>query len=135
MEIERGEACRLCSLREKEEDEQCSFAREASDYIWTVSVLRQLKLQSQLQLHPILVLHSPFFKFQPTSTRWSGWHGTITSLTGPLSPFIHLRRPQPPPCTAPARTGGPSGWPGYAEAYPKPALLFLMNFLTAINKI
>ena len=59
MEIERGEACRLCSLREKEEDEQCSFAREASDYIWTVSVLRQLKLQLLLQLHPILVPLNP----------------------------------------------------------------------------
>ena len=29
-------------------------------------------------------------------------------------------------------TGGPSGWPGYAVAYPKPALLFLM---IGINKI
>ena len=32
-------------------------------------------------------------------------------------------------------TGGPGGWPGYAVAYPKPALLFLMTFLTGINKI
>ena len=32
-------------------------------------------------------------------------------------------------------TGGPSGWPGYAVAYPEPALLFLINFLTGINKI
>ena len=31
--------------------------------------------------------------------------------------------------------GGPSGWPGYAVAYPKPALLFLMTSLTRINKI
>ena len=32
-------------------------------------------------------------------------------------------------------TGGPSGWPGYAVAYPKPALLFLMTSLIGINKI
>ena len=32
-------------------------------------------------------------------------------------------------------TGGPSGWPSYAVAYPKPALLFLMTFLIGINKI
>ena len=34
-----------------------------------------------------------------------------------------------------AATGGPSGWPGYAVAYPKPALLFVMTSLTGINKI
>ena len=34
-----------------------------------------------------------------------------------------------------AITGGSSGWPGYAVAYPKPALLFLMTSLTRINKI
>ena len=34
-----------------------------------------------------------------------------------------------------AITGGSNGWPGYAVAYPKPALLFLMTSLTGINKI
>ena len=36
-----------------------------------------------------------------------------------------LKRPR---CKVTACTGGPSGWPGYAVAYPKPALFLLMNF-------
>ena len=87
------------------------ICKETSDHIWTISVLRQLKLQSQLQLHPILVLHSPFLQVPiniNTLVRLARHH----HLPHRTSISVH---PSPP---APATTAHSSGTDAPSPTWP-----------------
>ena len=58
---------------------------------------------------------------RPPSHAGSGQHVTITSLAGPLTPLVLLRRSPPPPRTAPAMDAPAPTWPNRQN--PKAALL------------
>ncbi|KAG2595042.1 hypothetical protein PVAP13_5KG046600 [Panicum virgatum] len=62
---------------------------------------------------------------RPPSHAGSGQHVTITSLAGPLTPLVLLRRSPPPPRTAPAMDAPAPTWPNRLphRQNPKAALL------------